>query len=59
MQVTVIGNSERWLLELQRALDQVINPVRAVKQRVLGMAVQMDERHGIHKDSAGTTGRQS
>ncbi len=44
--VTVIRNRERWLLELQSPLDQVIDPVGAVEEGVLRVAVEVDEAHG-------------
>jgi hypothetical protein len=28
------------------ALDQIIDTIRAVEERILGVAVQMNERHG-------------
>ena len=43
--VAVIGDRQRRLLELLRAPDQVIDAVRAVEERVLGVAMQVDERH--------------
>ena len=45
VQVAVIGDGERRLLELLRALDQVLDAVGAVEEREFGVAVEMDERH--------------
>ena len=47
MEVTVIGNGEGGLLEFQGTPDQVVNPVGAVEQRILGMTMEMYERHII------------
>jgi hypothetical protein len=58
VQVTVIGNGQSRLLELLGSPDQVVDPVRAVEERVLGMAVEMDEGH-LGKVSRGTPTRQS
>ena len=41
----MVGDREGGLLELLGARDQVVDPVRAVEQRVLGVAVQVDEGH--------------
>ena len=59
VQVTVIGDGEGWLFELQRPRDQVVDPVRSIEKRELGMAMQVNERHRTNKDSAGTGRRQS
>jgi hypothetical protein len=34
VEVTVVGNGEGWLLELERPCDQVIDPVGAVEEGV-------------------------
>ena len=47
VEVTVIGYGERWLLELQRLRDQIIDPVCTVEKGVFGMAVEVDEGHMI------------
>jgi hypothetical protein len=46
MHVAMIRDGKRGLLQLEGATDQVIDPVGAVEERVLGVAVQMYERHG-------------
>jgi hypothetical protein len=43
MQIAVVRDGERRLFELQRAIDEVINPVRAVQKRIFGMAMQVNE----------------
>ena len=45
VEVTVVSDRKRWLLELERALYQVIDPVRSVQQRILGVTMQMNEGH--------------
>ena len=45
MEVTVIGDRQRGLLELLRAADQIIDPVRAVEERVFRVAMEVDEGH--------------
>ena len=41
----MIGDGEGGLLQLARAHDEIIDAVRAVEERVFGVAVKMDERH--------------
>ena len=41
--VAMIGDGESGLLEFERPLDQIINPVCAVEKRIFGVAVQMNE----------------
>ena len=41
----MVGDRERGLLELERPRDQVVDPVGAVEEGVLGVAVEMDEGH--------------
>ena len=53
VQVAVIGDREGRLLELLGPADQVVDPVRAVQQRVLGVAVEMDEGHGPVRIASG------
>jgi hypothetical protein len=43
--VTVIGDRERRHLEVLGALDQIVDTIRAVEERILGVAVQVNERH--------------
>jgi hypothetical protein len=45
MHVAMVGNCEGRLLELLGPPDQVGYPVRTVKEGILGMAMQMYERH--------------
>jgi hypothetical protein len=45
VEIAVVGDCQRRLLELERALYEVIDPVRPVQQRILGVTVQMDEGH--------------
>jgi hypothetical protein len=45
VQVSVVGNCQRWLLELERALYEVIDPVRPIQQRILGVTMQVNEGH--------------
>jgi hypothetical protein len=45
VEVAVVGDGERRLLELLRAANQIINPVRSIEERVLGVAMEMDEGH--------------
>src|SRR5688572_20460111 len=45
VQISVIGDRERRLLELGSALDELLDPVGAVEERVLGVAVQVYEGH--------------
>ncbi len=47
--VTVICNRQRGLLVELRALDQIIDAIGAVEERILGVAMQVDERHGPRK----------
>ncbi len=50
VQIPVVGNSQRRLLELLRASDEVADPVRAVEERILRVAMEMDEGH-LDEDS--------
>ncbi len=43
----MVRDRERGLLELEGSGDQVIDPVGAVEERVLGMAVKVDEGHQL------------
>src|SRR5918992_1477024 len=45
VEVTVVGNRERRLLELAGARDQALDPVGAVEKRVLGVTMEVYERH--------------
>ncbi|MEQ1692009.1 MAG: aminopeptidase [Gemmatimonas sp.] len=45
----MIRNRQRGLFVQLRALDQIIDTIRAVKERILGVAMQVDERHGPRK----------
>jgi len=45
VKVTVIGNRERWLFELQRSSDEIIDAVCAVEKGVFRMAVKVNEGH--------------
>ncbi|MEO7520328.1 MAG: aminopeptidase, partial [Gemmatimonas sp.] len=45
MHVTVIGDRECGLLVELGARDQIIDAVRAVEERIFGVAMQMHERH--------------
>ena len=47
MHVAVIGDGECGLLELERTSDQVIDPICAVEEGVLGVAVKMNEGHTV------------
>src|SRR5471032_1440114 len=58
MQIPMIGDRQRRLLEFERPVDQVIDAIRAVEEGVLRMAVEMDERH-YGKDSDRAPLRQS
>jgi hypothetical protein len=42
----MVGERDRGLLELRGAFDQRVDLARAVKQRVLGMDVQVDAGRG-------------
>ena len=46
-QAAVVRDGERGHLELERAPDQVADPVRAVEERILAMRVQVNERHPV------------
>ena len=45
VEVAVVGDCERRLLELERALNEAIDPVRPVQQRILGVTMQVHEGH--------------
>jgi hypothetical protein len=45
MHVAVIGDGKGGLLELERPLDQVIDPICAVEEGVFGVTVKMNEGH--------------
>ena len=45
MEIAVIRNRERRLLEFERAGDQIVDSVRSVEEGVLRVAVEMDEGH--------------
>jgi hypothetical protein len=50
VEIPVIRDRQRRLLELERPGDQVIDAVRAIEKGVLRVAVQMDEGH-LRKNS--------
>ena len=50
MEIPVIRDRQRGLLELERPRDQVIDAVRAIEEGVLRVAVEMDEGH-LRKNS--------
>ena len=43
VQISVVRDRERGLLQLLRSADQIANAIGAVEQRVFGMTVEMDE----------------
>ena len=45
----MIRNRQRRLLIQKCALDQIIDTIRPIKERILGVAMQVDERHGPRK----------
>jgi hypothetical protein len=45
VEVAVVGDRERGLLELQSSPDQVIDSVCAVEKRVLGVRMKVNEGH--------------
>src|SRR5689334_6735859 len=45
VEITMVGDRQPGLLELLRPPDQVIDPVRAVEERVLRVAMEMNEGH--------------
>jgi len=45
--VSVIRNGERWLFELKRASDEILDAIGAIEQGVFRVAVQMDEGHPV------------
>ena len=44
--VSMVRDRQRGLFQLLCAADQVVDAVRSVEQRILGMAMQMNEAHG-------------
>ena len=44
-QVAVVRESDGRHPEVDGAVDQIVDPVRAVEERVLAMRVEMNERH--------------
>ncbi len=61
-QVAVVGEGERGHAERDRPVDQIVDPVRAVEQRVLAVRVKMNELHyavcgvpAIRRSRSGTT----
>src|SRR6185437_10538125 len=57
VEIAVVGDGERGLLEFQRPRDEVVDPIGAVEQRILGVTVQMDEGHRVW--AGGVDGRLS
>ena len=56
----MIGDRQRGLLELLRAADQIVDPVRAVEERVFRVAMEVDEGHlGEDSGAAPTVSKQS
>lgn len=47
MQVSMIGDGERGLLELEGAPDQIIDAVSAIQQGIFGVTMEMNEGHLI------------
>jgi len=45
VQVAVVRDGQRGLLELPRAANQIVNPVRSIEQRVLRVTMEMNEGH--------------
>jgi hypothetical protein len=45
VQVTVVGDRQGGLLEIKGAPDEIFDPVRAVEQGILRMAVEVYEGH--------------
>lgn len=45
VEVAMVRDSQRRLLELDSPPNEVFESVGAVEQRILGMAVEVDERH--------------
>lgn len=45
VEVAMIGDSQRRLLELDSPPNEVVESVGAVEQGILGMAMEVDERH--------------
>ena len=41
----MVGDRESGLLEFERSLDQVIDPICAVQEGIFGMTVKMNEGH--------------
>jgi hypothetical protein len=50
VQIPVVRDRQRRLLELERAGDQIVDAVRAIEEGLLRVAVQMDEGH-LEKNS--------
>jgi hypothetical protein len=42
-QVAVLGDGNRRHLQLRRLIEQLVDPARAVEQRILGVQMKMDE----------------
>ena len=47
VEIPVIRDCERRLLELERPTDEVVDPVRAVEEGVFGMTMEMNEGHTL------------
>ena len=47
VKVTVIGDRQSRLFELQRLTDEIIDAVCTVEKRVFGVAMEVDEGHMI------------
>src|SRR5262245_8779476 len=45
VEITMISDCQPGLLELLRPPDQIVDPVRAVEERVLRVAMEMNEGH--------------
>ena len=53
----MIGDGQGGLLQLLRALDQVVDPIGAVEEGELGVAVQVDEGHREEDSDTGSRGQ--
>ncbi len=49
--VAVLGDRQRRHLQLDRLVEQLLDPARAVEQRVLGVQVQVDELSHVQIDA--------